>query len=110
MPDTSLPEPFGDLEELVPEWALPTEVERNQKRRTSSMEVLRGFYDAVLPRWGEMLAHLNGVPASELPAEERRLLELGLSFVEVSNAIERFRQPDVPDSCDASVLVTVQGG
>jgi hypothetical protein len=109
MSDTALPKPFQELEKFVSEWALPTEVERNLKRRSSSMETLEGFYDAVIPRWGEIMEHLKGVPVSDLPPEERRLLDLSLTFVEVSNAVERFGQPDVPDSCDASALVTVEG-
>lgn len=108
MADASLPAAFGELEEFVPEWALPSEVERSFKRRSSSMEALQEFYDAVLPRWGRILEHLKGFPTDDLPAEEQRLLNLGLTFVEVSNAVERFGQPDVPEACDASVLVTVE--
>lgn len=44
-----------------------------------------------------------------MPADERRLLELGLTFVEVSNAVERFGQPDVPDSLDASQFFAIEG-
>jgi hypothetical protein len=109
MSDTSLPEGFRDLGRFVPEWALATEVERSEKRISSPMEVLVDFYDAVLPRFGEMMSHLNGVPAEGLPAEEQRLLDLSLTFVEVSNAVERFGQPDVPDSLDTSRFFAIEG-
>jgi hypothetical protein len=109
MSDTSLPKPFWDLERFVPEWTLATEVERGDKRRASSMEVISGFYDAVLPRFGEIMSHLKAVPADRMPAEERRLMELGLTFVEMSFAVERFGQPDVPDAIEAHRLGTVEG-
>ena len=109
MSDTSLPKPFWDLEKFVPEWTLATEVERGDKRRASSMEVITDFYNAVLPRFGEIMSHLNGVPAEGMPAEARRLMELGLTFVEMSFAVERFGQPDVPDAIEAHRLGTVEG-
>ena len=109
MSDISLPKQFRDLENFVSEWALPTEAERNQKRRSSSMEVLVDFYDAVLPRFGEILSHLNGVPADGMPADERRLVDLSLSFAEVSNAVERFGQPDIPDAIEASRMAPIEG-
>ena len=109
MSDTSLPRPFRDLEKFVPEWTLATEIERGDKRRASSMEVITAFYNAVLPRFGEIMSHLNGVPAEGMPAEERRLMELGLTFVEMSFAMERFGQPDVPDAIEAHRLGTVEG-
>lgn len=109
MSDTSLPKPFRNLERFVSEWALPTEVERNHKRRSSPMEVLTDFYDAVLPRFGEILSHLNGVPAEGMPAEERRLVDLSMAFAEASNAVERFGQPDVPDAIEASRMAPIEG-
>jgi hypothetical protein len=109
MSHTSLPKRFRDLERFVPEWTLATEVERGDKRRASSMEVITDFYNAVLPRFGEIMSHLNGVPAEGMPAEERRLMELGLTFVEMSFAVERFGQPDVPDAIEAHRLGTVEG-
>jgi len=109
MSDTSLPRPFRDLEEFVSEWALPTEMERNDKRRSSSMEAIVNFYNAVIPRFGEILTHLNGVGADAMPPEERRLCDLSLAFVEASNAVERFGQPDVPDAFEASRMVPIEG-
>jgi hypothetical protein len=109
MSDTSLPRAFRDLEKFVPEWTLATEVERGAKRRASSMELISGFYNAVLPRFGEIMSHLHAVPAEGMPAEERRLMDLGLTFVEMSFAVERFGQPDVPDAIEAHRLGTVEG-
>ena len=109
MSDTSLPTAFRDLEKFVPEWTLATEVERGDKRRASSMELISDFYKAVLPRFEEIMSHLNGVPAEGMPAEERRLMDLGLTFVEMSFAMERFGQPDVPDAIEAHRLGTVEG-
>ncbi len=45
-----LPENFEELERFVSAWSLPTEQERNRKRRGSSMQEIRSFYDAMLQR------------------------------------------------------------
>ncbi len=53
-----LPTPFADLEPFV-DWALPTERERNRKRLSSSMDVLRAFHQAILPRVPTIIEYLN---------------------------------------------------
>ena len=66
---TSLPKSFETLETLVPQWALATQNERQKKRITSSTGELRAFYDAILPRLEEILAHVDKFPLNELPAD-----------------------------------------
>jgi hypothetical protein len=94
-----LPEQFSDLESLI-EWSLPTERARNAKRRSSSMEQLKHFYDTMLPRTEAVLEHLDKFPLEQMPEQERRLLYLALSLAEVANAIELFKNPSVIDGFD----------
>jgi hypothetical protein len=96
---SQLPEQFSDLESLV-EWSLPTESARNAKRRSSSMEQLRQFYETMLPRTEAVLEHLDKFPLDQMPEKERRLLFLALSLAEVANAIELFKNPSVIDGFD----------
>ena len=96
-----LPEQYKELERFVSEWALPSESQRNHKRLASSMEEIQKFYDALLPRLNEILSYLNQYPLEQLPAEAQRLMELSLSLMEISHAVELYGQPDVPDAFDA---------
>jgi hypothetical protein len=99
-----LPENFKELEPFVSEWSLATEQERNRKRRSSSMQEIRGFYDAMLQRMPEISAHLDGFSLQELPQTERRLLDLAFSFMEIVPAIEVYFSPDVPEAIEADRL------
>jgi hypothetical protein len=96
---SQLPQQFSDLEPLVG-WSLSTERARNAKRRSSSMEQLRVFYDSILPRTEAILEHLDKFSLDQLPEKERRLLYLALSLAEVANAIELFKNPSVIDGFD----------
>ena len=103
-----LPEPFADLEPFVA-WALATEDERNRRRRSSSMEDLRAFYDALLPRMDDVIAFLNQYPLDAMPDDARRLLYIGLSFMEVSTAVELLGEPDESGVFEASRFTIVGG-
>jgi hypothetical protein len=103
--DDELPENFKALSHLVREWSLSTEQERNRKRRSSSMEELRGFYEAMLPQMAAIGEHLSAFSLDDLPAPERRLLNLALAFMEVAPAIEVYSTPDVPAAIEAERLL-----
>jgi hypothetical protein len=99
--DGTLPETFADLEQFVV-WALATETARNARRRASTMEELRAFYDAILPRMDEVIEYLDEYPLDAMPADARRLFLMGLSFMEVSPAIELLGEPDESGVFEAS--------
>lgn len=101
--EKTFPEGFEDLERLA-EWALPTEIERHERRLSSTIEELQDIYDAVLARIDEMLAYLNKTPLNELPPPDQRLLNLALSLAEVAPAIEFYGQPEVVDGFDSNRL------
>ncbi len=101
--DRLLPEAFADLEPFAPRWCLATEVERVAQRNASSMEELEEFYDAAFERAAPAMTYFDGFPFPELPDEARRLLQLILSLVVVSFAVEAWHRPSPPGIGDASL-------
>ncbi len=104
----SLPSQFQDLKPFATEWALPTEAARNRKRLSARMEEIREFYAAILPRMDEIIAYLNQFPLGDMPEGARTLFYLGLSFMEVSPAVELFDSPDEPDVFGAARFKIVE--
>jgi hypothetical protein len=92
-----LPPGFADLEPFA-EWALATEADRYQRRLTSTMDELQTFYDAAMPRLEDAAAYLELLPLHDLPDDSVRLLRICYSVINVSFAIEAWRQPRVPDT------------
>jgi len=97
MSDRILPESFGDLEALAIEWALQTEVERSRKRLATTIGDLQAFYDTVIPRMEPIVEYLNQFPLDALPPDAEALLNLSLSFMEISTAVELFGSAQVPN-------------
>ena len=106
-PTQLLPPQFVDLEPWA-DWALPTERERYAKRLSSTHEALQAFYDAAFPRLEDAAAYLEVLPLHELPDDATRLLQVMYSLINVSFAIEAWRQPRVPDSGASSLDCIVE--
>jgi hypothetical protein len=98
-----LPAPFVGLEPFV-QWSLATEWERFMARESSSREELQMFYDAMMPRMAAIVEYLNRYPLDRMPDAAMRLLRMALSVVEVSIAIELYRQPNAYNGFDRSRL------
>lgn len=96
----ALPAAFADLQPLAERFALPTERARHAERLKGPFEDLKALYDAVLPRLGEIHAHLARHPWPNLPPAEQNLLHLALALMEVSLAVESHGQPTVPYGFD----------
>jgi hypothetical protein len=95
-----LPAAFADLQPFADRFALPTERERHAERLKGPFEDLKALYDAVLPRLGDIHAHLRQHPWPKLPPAEQTLLNLALALMEVSLAVESHGQPTVPFGFD----------
>ena len=108
--EPTLPKGFDMLEPLVAHWALPTQNQRQLKRRESSRGELRYFYDNMLPRLPAILEHVDTFPLGELPAPSRRLFDLAMSLAEVAPHIELYGgDPAVPHSFDESRFIAEHG-
>lgn len=95
---TTLPDEFIDLAPFAERWCLATEPERWARRHTSTVAEMRSLYDAVFPRYEDILAYLDRFPLDELPDHARNLLHLTLSFVMVSFPVEVWDAPEIPDT------------
>ena len=104
--DAKLPAQFSDLEQFI-DWALPTERERNLKRRTSPYAEIKALYDSVLPRIEAIIGYLNQFPLDQMPEEAGRLLNITLSLAEVAPAVEFYQQPEVVDGFPADRFIPV---
>jgi hypothetical protein len=83
-----LPERFVDLSAFVGEWALRTERDRFLKLHSVSLQQLRVFYDAMLPRMDEVLTYLNQWEVDALPDDARTLFELTMTFAEIAHPLD----------------------
>jgi hypothetical protein len=102
-----LPSEFAALEPFS-EWVLESERERYSKRLASSMAEMQAFYDAAFPLLEQASDHLDKFPLSELPEQERNLLLLMFSLVNVSFPVEVWKQARVPDSGAAYMDLVVE--
>lgn len=89
----SLPSGFDALEPFADEWALPDFQARFEKRFSSSMEEIRGFYEAAQPLAEDMLVHLENYSLGEYPDDAQRLYQLLMTLAHMSIPVERHRQP-----------------
>ncbi|MDE0050079.1 MAG: hypothetical protein OXO52_09865 [Rhodospirillales bacterium] len=100
MTEALLPQGFENLAPFA-DWALEPEHARTAKKVESSMEQLRAFYDAMMPRLEEIIAYLDGVPGGDArPAPAQRLYLMSLSLVEVANLVEIYKRREVIEACD----------
>jgi hypothetical protein len=88
-----LPAGFEDLLEFVPEWVGETAHERWEIRCQHSMPQIRKFYDALLARSEDIIAHVDQFPLDALPPATLRLFQLQLTLAQAAMAIELHGQP-----------------
>ena len=94
-----LPEGFRDLE-LFADWMLPKQTERRAKRLASSMDDIQAFYDAIFPRMPAIFEYLNGFALDQMPDDAQRLLQLCFSWIEVTSAVEIYKQPHIIEAVE----------
>ena len=104
MTEHLLPDQFQDLAPFL-EWALATERERSAKRQSSTMGEINAFYQAMLPRMGEILPFLDQCTQENVPADVQRLFHLTLSLAEIAPAVENLGQPSVVDGYDVARFI-----
>jgi hypothetical protein len=96
MPNQKMPVDVAALLSLAPEWALPTERERKEKRAGASMLQLQNYYAQVQPQLAAIAAYLDEFPGGELTGEHLQLLWLAYMALEAALAIEFYKQPELP--------------
>jgi hypothetical protein len=106
-PGTTLPLAFKDLE-IHLDWALPSETLRRQNRESRSLEEIREFYDAVLPRTQAIMDHFRAAEiasggSDKVDRETRTLFTLMLAFSCASLSVELHKSPIVPDGMPGDI-------
>lgn len=79
-----------DFSELVPylaDWGLATSAERVARRASGSMEEIRAFHEAVLPRLEEVIDYFNHFSVGNIPEEDMPLAYAALAMCEVDNPV-----------------------
>jgi len=94
-----LPEQFAFLEPFASTWGdLRTQNERYLMRQSLPFAELEAFHSILAHRLEEVFTHLDKFPPNALPEAEARLFRTVLGLTEVSQAIEVFGQPRVPNT------------
>jgi hypothetical protein len=101
--ETRLPTAFAELEPFAEKWCLPTEAERWKARLSTSMPVIREFYDAFSPRFEEAIDYCDKFPLDDIPEDALNLLHLIYSMIMISMAVEIFGTQKPTDSADAEI-------
>ena len=83
-----LPEPFADLQAFARRWAMPGLAAREAARGATTGEEREAFYAAIKDRVTAILDYLDAKPVARLDAGESALLNLVLSYIHVSLAVE----------------------
>lgn len=105
---TALPRPFTHLAPWL-SFALPSEDARMRRRLSASMDELVGLYQALVAEMPAIAAHLDQWPLPDLPAAQKPLLYLALSFMESAMAVEAFRQPGPPHATTPESMAVFPG-
>jgi hypothetical protein len=93
-----LPEQFAFLEPFALTWGdLRTQNERYLKRQSLPFAELQAFHSILAHRLEEVFTYLDKFPPDALPEAEARLFRTVLGLTEVSQAVEVFGQPRVPN-------------
>ncbi len=91
-----LPDQFEQLEPFLDKWNLSSERDRHSTRLTSPIEESQALYDALLPQIEPIAEYLQPFDINALQPAEQGLLNLALSFMEVSLTVECLKSPTVP--------------
>lgn len=102
MTSTTLPPAYADLGRFTGEWLLRDEKSRYDKLLRTSLDDLRVFYDAMLPRMEAIILYLNGFPLDAMPEDAKNLFDLSMTFMETAHPIDlNWKSTDIDDKFPA---------
>lgn len=100
---------FGALAPFIAVWGLATTQARMDRRLASTIEELRAYHDAFVPRLPEIIEYLNRFPVDGLSDEDQRLAWAALGVCEVDNAVNKWRTPILDTGIDIRRMVPKTG-
>lgn len=86
---------FASLNTFIDDWALASEQERFDKRVSMTEEEIKPFYDTIIGLMPHIMEYLKDKPVNPDNDEDKNLMYLALSCVEVSRIFEVWGQKDV---------------
>lgn len=86
--DSLLPDGFADLAPFVDAWAVEEAAARAARRGESRAADRQAFYEAAKSRLADALSYLDQRPLASFSEQDKRLMNLMLSFGHVALAIE----------------------
>jgi hypothetical protein len=96
-----LPPEFADLAPWTADYCLTNERDRYFKLMSLSVEELRPFIEAVMPRSEAMTAYLNDLAVDGLTPAQKNLFWVLVTFIEMAHPIElKWATTDVEDAFD----------
>ncbi len=104
-----LPAGFEALQPFASQWAAPTLAGRDAARLSSTPEQRRAFYDAAGGQAAAALDYLNGKPLGAFSAADQMLMNLLLSLIHVTLAVELQRDDEPLHARGARMMPIVRG-
>lgn len=99
----------SDIEDQINLWALPTTEDRLVKRMNSTMEEIKAFHYAMLPKLPAIIEYLNQFNLADLTGEDLKLSRAALAMCEVDNAVYKWKTPVLGTGIDILRMVKKSG-
>jgi hypothetical protein len=91
---------FKALEPFIAIWGLPTLEQRRERRINSTLDELRQFHDAVIPRLEEIVAFLNQFPVDRIPEAHKTLSYMTLALCEIDDPVNKWHSVILEEALD----------
>lgn len=78
---------FSELQEFIDEWGHGDAHQRLNRRSSSDFSDIKRFYDAIVPRLGEIIEFLNRFLVDDIPEEYKPLAYMALAACEVDDPV-----------------------
>jgi hypothetical protein len=101
---SQLPAGFEALEPFVAGWAIKGAAARARRRLDSAEADRVAFFEAAKDLLAPALARLDQTPIAQFDAQEKRLMDLMLSFAHIALAVEIQRDDEPRHARDARFL------
>ena len=92
---------FTDLQEFIGEWGHADAHQRLNKRSNADFSDMKRFYDAVVPRLGEIIEFLNGFPVDDIPEEHQALAWMVLAACEIDDPVNIWNSSELTYNSNA---------
>lgn len=92
---------FSELQEFIDEWGHADAHQRLGKRSSSDFSDIKRFYDAAVPRLGEIIEFLNRFPVDDIPEEYKPLAYMALAACEVDDPVNVWNSSELTYNSNA---------